>query len=141
VVLVTESEDIKLVLVIDPSLPLGVIANTSALLSISIGKYLQENLGPDIPDESGLLHRGIFDRAITVLAAAPKDIARLHFAGSATDLIVLSLTTHAQKARSYGEYTRTLAATATEKLDYLGIAICGHRKHVTKLTGSLPLLR
>ena len=70
-----QPEDMKLVLVIDPSLPVGVIANTSALLSISIGKYLQENLGPDISDATGLLHRGIFDRAITVLAAAPKDIA------------------------------------------------------------------
>jgi hypothetical protein len=136
-----QPEDMKLVLVIDPSLPIGVIANISALLSISIGKYLQENLGPDISDASGLLHRGIFDRAITVLAAAPKDIANLHSAGTAADLVLVGLTTHAQEAHTYDEYSRTLATTATEKLDYLGIAICGSRKRVTKLTGSLPLLR
>jgi hypothetical protein len=136
-----QPEDMKLVLVIDPSLPVGVIANTSALLSISIGKYLQENVGPDISDATGLLHHGIFDRAITVLAAAPRGIAKLHSAGTAADLVLVGLTTHAQKAQTYDEYSRTLAATATEKLDYLGIAICGSRKRVVKLTGSLPLLR
>lgn len=136
-----QPEDMKLVLVIDPSLPLGVIANASALLSISIGKYLQGNLGPDISDATGLVHRGIFDRAITVLAAAPRDIAKLHSAGTVTELVLVGLTTHAQKAHTYDEYSRTLGVTATEKLEYLGVAICGRRKSVTKFTGSLPLLR
>jgi hypothetical protein len=136
-----QPEDAKLVLVIDPLLPLGVIANASALLSISIGKYLQENLGPDIFDATGLLHRGVFDRAITVLAATPRNIASLHSAGTQTDLVLVGLTTHAQEAHTYAEYSRTLSASTTENLNYLGIAICGCRKSVTKLTGSLPLLR
>lgn len=34
-----------------------------------------------------------------------------------------------------------MARTAGEDLRYLGLAICGDKRKVSRLTGSLPLLR
>ena len=37
----------KCVLVIDGTLPLGLIANTAAILGITLGKHLPQAVGPD----------------------------------------------------------------------------------------------
>ena len=69
----------KCVMVIDESLPLGIIANTAAIIGITMGKQMPEVVGADVYDRTGNEH--------------------------------------------------------------LGIAICGPKKKVNKLTGSMALLR
>lgn len=69
----------KCVMVIDESLPLGIIANTAAIIGITMGKQMPEVVGTDVYDRTGNEH--------------------------------------------------------------LGIAICGPKKKVNKLTGSMALLR
>jgi len=34
-----------------------------------------------------------------------------------------------------------MANTSEAKLNYIGIAICGNKKQINKLTGNMPLLR
>lgn len=43
--------------------------------------------------------------------------------------------------RTYGEFVEKMAAVPERELAYLGIALCGPRKQVDRLTGSIPLLR
>ena len=69
----------KCVMIIDESLPLGIIANTAAIMGFTMGKQMPEVVGADVYDRTGNEH--------------------------------------------------------------LGIAICGPKKKVNKLTGSMALLR
>lgn len=41
----------KCVMVIDESLPLGIIANTAAIMGITLGKKMPEVVGDDVTDQ------------------------------------------------------------------------------------------
>lgn len=43
--------------------------------------------------------------------------------------------------QTYNEFTRKMANTSESRLNYIGIAVCGNKKQINKLTGSMPLLR
>ena len=59
----------KCVLVIDGTLPLGLIANTAAILGITLGKHLPQAVGPDVRDKSGRSHLGITALPVPILRA------------------------------------------------------------------------
>jgi len=59
----------------------------------------------------------------------------------ASDVFVVDFTSVAQSSRSYEEYTRRTAKLTTGELPYIGIALCGSKTAVDKITGSLPLYR
>lgn len=43
----------KCVMIIDESLPLGIIANTAAIMGITLGKQMPEVVGADVYDRTG----------------------------------------------------------------------------------------
>lgn len=131
----------RCVMVIDPNPPQGVRANTAALLGASLGRHVLDWIGPDIPDGTGSIHLGLFDRAITILAARPERIGELRKAAKEAQLTVVDFTTLAQRARTYGEYRSSLASSASDDIVYLGVALFGDEQTVRSLTGSLALLR
>jgi hypothetical protein len=131
----------RCVMVIDSSLPLGVVANSAALLGVSLGKHVLECIGNDVRDASGAVHAGLFDRAITVLGSPRAALPDLRQKAIALGLTVVDYTTIPQRARTYAEMSERLAATNADDLEYLGIAIFGDGRAVKRLTGSLPLLR
>ena len=47
----------------------------------------------------------------------------------------------AQSCKNYDEYIEKAAHADMDDIEYFGIAICGSKKKVNKLTGSMPLLR
>ena len=57
----------KCVMVIDEELPLGLIANTAAVLAMSIGDKIKGIIGDDVRDGDGQLHRGITNLPIPLL--------------------------------------------------------------------------
>ena len=107
-------ENEKCVIVMDEGLPLGLIANTAAILGITLGKTLPEVVGAAVEDASGQSHLGIIEFPVPIL-------------------------------RSTSEAIKVLAERMTQapenSLNYLGLAICGAKKKVNQLTGSMPLLR
>ena len=86
--------------VYDEQLPLRIIANTAAVMGITLGKAMPEVVGADVRDESGHTHLGIIEFPVPILRGSPEST-----------------------------------------LQYFGVAVCGAKKKVNKLTGSLPLLR
>ena len=48
----------KCVMVIDENLPLGIIANTAAIMGITLGKQMPEVVGADVYDRTGNRHLG-----------------------------------------------------------------------------------
>lgn len=133
----------KCVLIIDENLPLGVVANTAAVLAMSIGKLCPDMVGRDLFDAAGKVRRGITTMALPALkgnADLLRDL-RERLQGYEPDLIVVDLVGATRTTKSYEEYAEVLAETPEDRQQYLGIALCGDKKVVNKFSGNLPLLR
>lgn len=132
----------KCVMIINADLPLGLIANTAAVLSLTIGSKVESIIGPDIYDGSGAKHVGITTTPIPILKSNADEIKRLREEAANLDhLFVVDFSDVAQATKTYDEYTQKIGSTQAPELTYLGIAIYGHKKSVNKLTGNMPLLR
>lgn len=134
----------KCVMIIEEHLPPGLIANTAAIMGITLGKKMPEAVGKDVFDKSGHEHLGIIEFPVPVLKAnaeVMKAIREKLFMPEFSDLIVVDFSDLAQSCKTYQEFTGKMADTPQTALHYLGIAVCGAKKKVNKLTGSMPLLR
>ncbi len=115
----------KCVIVIDQDLPIGVIANTAAVLAINLGKMFPEFIGHDFKDNAGDPHHGITTIAIPILKSSGillKDM-RQAVKTYEPDLTVIDLITATQTTKSYADYVRHFEGTPIEQLEYLGLAL------------------
>ena len=134
----------KCVMVIDETLPLGLIANTAAIMGITMGKEMPEVVGANVTDQSGNQHLGIIEFPVPILKGSPeviKEIREKLYQPEFQDLSVVDFSDLAQGCKSYEEFIEKMAAVSENSLQYFGVAICGPKKKVNKLTGSMPLLR
>lgn len=134
----------KCVMVLDEHLPLGLIANTSAILGITLGKKMPEVVGADVADQSGNTHLGIIEFPVPILKGTPETLKALReklYAPEFQDVTVVDFSDLAQSCKTYDEFIEKMHSAAETDLAYFGVAICGPKKKVNKLTGSLPLLR
>ncbi len=129
--------DEKCVIVVDEALPLGLIANTAAILGITLGARLPGVVGADVRDGDGNGHMGIIELPVPILKASSDTLNSIRlslYGGEYADF-----TDIAQSCKTYDEFIDKIGTA--EELRYFGIAICGAKKKVNRLTGSLPLLR
>lgn len=134
----------KCVMVIDENLPLGLIANTAAIMGITLGKEMPEVVGRDVFDKLGNRHLGIIEFPVPILkgnAELIKSIRERLYEPEFSDVSVVDFSDLAQGCKTYDEFIEKMGMVSGTELRYLGIAICGNRKKVNKLTGSMPLLR
>ena len=134
----------KCVMVIDEHLPLGLIANTAAIMGITLGKKMPEVVGSDVTDQSGNPHLGIIEFPVPILKGSSeiiKDIREKLYQPEYQDLTVVDFSDLTQSCKTYEEFIEKMAQVSENTLQYFGIAICGVKKKVNKLTGSMPLLR
>lgn len=132
-------------MVINKELQLGLVANTAAVLGISLSKVFQEDIiGCDIQDGNGNVHLGITTQAIPILSGTRdqiKEIRDITFDAAYSDIRVIDFSEVAQKCLEYDDYIRMLSCLPSLDIYYLGICLYGPKKKVNKLTGSLGLLR
>ena len=134
----------KCVIILDDSLPAGLIANTAAILGITLGKERPDIVGPDVSDRSGNLHRGITALPIPILRGDPAMIRALRarlYEPEFDQVVVVDFTHLAQTCGHYREFTEKLSKNDSDDLAYMGIGLCGPKKKINKLTGGIPLLR
>lgn len=135
-------KDKKCVIIIDRDLPLGLIANTAAILGITIGAKMPEAVGENVSDGAGCEHMGIIEFPVPVLKASSERLGRLRLSlydKEFSDLTAVDFSDIAQSCKTYDEFIDKLGAA--EDIRYFGIALCGDRKKISRLTGSLPLLK
>ena len=134
----------KCVMVIDENLPLGLIANTAAIMGITLGKKMPEVVGADVADQSGNEHLGIIDFPVPILCGSTESIKAIReklYHPEFLDLTVVDFSDLAQGCKTYDEFIEKMGRVDESSLQYFGVAICGAKKKVNKLTGNLPLLR
>ncbi|UOF91240.1 DUF2000 domain-containing protein [Fodinisporobacter ferrooxydans] len=138
-----ELKESKCVMVIDEELPLGLIANTAAVLALTLGQKIEGIIGPDVYDGTGYLHTGITTIPIPMLKGTREKIREMReklYTEEFSDLLVVDVTNAAQTTTTYEDYTEKISLYGDD-LQYVGLAIYGKPKKVNKLSGSLPLLR
>ena len=137
------SGDLRLAIVIDPTLPIGLLANTVGAIAIGLGAE-QPGLGRvELLDLNGDQAACSADRPVPILQANPATMgnlltkARSRQAGDA--LVVFPA--FARAVHSFDDYLAAYPERdlRQEKID--GIGLCGASKWVKSLTGSLSLLR
>lgn len=134
----------KCVMVIDESLPLGLIANTAAIMGITLGRQLPDVVGADVTDQSGNQHLGIIEFPVPILRGTSESIKAIReklYQPDFRDLTVVDFSDLAQGCKTYDEFIEKMGRVSESTLQYFGIAICGAKKKVNKLTGNMPLLR
>lgn len=139
-----ERQNMKCVMVIDEHLPLGLIANTAAILGATLGRRVPELIGTDVSDASGRTHPGIVAVPVPVLkgdAECVRNLRETLFQEGYEDVFTVDFSELAQGCKEYGDFIEKMERTGGGDLQYLGVALCGAAKKVNRLTGSLPLLR
>lgn len=132
----------KCVIILDESLPLGISANTAAILGITLGAKLPETVGAAVRDGAGNKHMGIIEFPVPILKASSETLGKLRlslYAAENAELTTADFSDIAQSCKTYDEFIDKIGTA--EEIRYLGIAICGTRKKIDRLTGSLPLLK
>jgi len=140
----TIEEEKKGVLVIDSELPMGIIANTAAILGITLGYKHQCIVGDDITDASNQSHLGITNIPIPVLKGTKQLIKELLAEVKSkynNEVTVVDFSKTAQLSTDYDDYTVKAKNLSSDEFEYLGIGIYGPKRIVNKLTGSIALLR
>ena len=137
-------QNVKCVMIVDENLPLGIAANTAAIMGITLGKKMPEVVGADVADKTGSEHLGIIEFPVPILkgdAERIKAIREKLYEPDFSDLTVVDFSDLAQSCKTYDEFIGKMKATSESDLRYFGIAICGAKKKVNRLTGNMPLLR
>ena len=132
----------KCVMILDERLPIGVLANTAAILGITLGKQRPEMVGADVSDRTGRRHLGIIEIPVPILMGNGESIQTVLerlYTPEFSDVTVVDFSDLAQGCKTYPEFLGKMQEA--EGLQYLGIALCGPKKKVNKLTGSMGLLR
>lgn len=133
----------KCVLLIDESLPTGLIANTATILGMSLGKENPELVGPHVVDADNRKHTGIIYIPAPILKSNKQDLFDLReklYEEEFEELDIVDFTDVSQRLKNYDQYIEKFGRTNPEDIGYLGIGLYGDKKVINKLTGSLPLL-
>lgn len=113
-------------------------------MGITLGKQMPEVVGVDVYDKTGNGHLGIIEFPVPILksnAEVIKSIRERLYESAFSDLTVVDFSDLAQGCKSYDEFKEKMKDVSETELNYIGIAICGSKKKVNKLTGSMALLR
>jgi hypothetical protein len=130
----------KIVIVLDRELPLGVAVNAAAALAFSVSPSIPSCVGSEVLDASGMPHPGITNVPLPILASTAASLAELRERAGDEGLVAcVDFSDRAQRAKNYADYAASLAATPESDLRYLGLCIYGEDQAVRALTGNLPL--
>lgn len=130
----------RCVIVVDSNLAPGRAANAAAVLALTIGQRHPALVGAPLVDVKGQTMPGLIPIGISVLAATQDELGALASAGDAEGFDVLRFPVEGQQTKSYTEFLAAVAQVERAALRYVGIALVGHKKPISKLVGRLALL-
>ncbi|MBB3457798.1 hypothetical protein FHT86_006116 [Rhizobium sp. BK313] len=135
--------DIRLAIVVNPALPLGLIANTAGAIAIGLGAKFPALAARQLSDREGRTIDISSNMPVPVLQADAEAIRSLLLKTlpQQDDRAIVPFPAFARSLHDYREYEATFPDhnLAGEVIDGLGLA--GPSKWVKSLTGSLKLLR
>lgn len=135
------SDDFKMVIVLDEKLPIGLLVNAAAVLSLTLGEKIQGLIDKDLMDGSGIKHMGLTNTPLPILKSSEEKIKSIKTDKSSEDLLIVDITDAAQTTKNYIDYEEKLKSKTVEELKFLGIAVAGSKKTINSITGNFSLLK
>ena len=137
----TRSARYKWAIVVDTTVPAGLMANAVACVAASTGALVTGLIARGGPDASGHDHPGLPWAGCTVLGGTPEEIAAVRARAAASEgVLVADMPRSAQANRVYDDYLGELAGTKPEDLGVSAFSVFGPRNRVDKLVKKLALL-
>lgn len=134
----------KCVMIVDGNLPIGMIANATAALGVSLASEIKGLAGKKVVDKDSRVHKGITNIPIPVLTLSKEEIKEKYdvlLENNDPDIKAIGFNDVAQKSLDYDDYEIKLSSTNKDQINYLGLCLYGPKKKINKLTGSLKMLR
>ena len=137
------TQNLRLAIIVNADLPLGLLTNTVAAISIGLGAKMP-HLGADrLTDSKGQVIDASSNLPVPVLQAGHDALYQL-MSKASKDIdegAVVVFPAFARSLHDYNEYLETFSKRdlSSEAID--GVALAGPSKWVKSLTGSLKLLR
>src|SRR5260370_41514238 len=131
----------KCVVVVDRNLPIGRAANAAAVVALTIGERHPALVGPELTDKSGFNHPGLIPIGIAILAADCEDLRCIRQSALSHGCDVVDLPTTGQLTTDYEHFRQQVLMTSPEELDYVAVGMLGPKPVVSKIVGSLGLLK
>jgi hypothetical protein len=134
----------KCVILVDSKLPIGLLANTVAVLGLSLGGHIRNLIGEDIQDKSGCIHKGITNIPIPVLTSTIYEMSEIYLQKSKedySDVLFLGFCKTAQRCISYDEYKEKMLQIKTKDIEFIGLCLYGTKIKINKITGNHKLLK
>ncbi|VXA99873.1 conserved hypothetical protein [Burkholderia sp. 8Y] len=131
----------RCVIVVDRALPAGKAANAAAVLALTIGQRHPALVGEPLVDASGVAHPGLIPVGIAVLAATQDELASIRGKALAAACDVVAFPEQGQQTTDYAAFRDAVSTVATDALRYVGVALIGEKKPVSKAVGNLGLLK
>lgn len=136
-------DDIRIAVVVAPSLALGFLANTVAVIGVGLGAALPGLANTPLIDAADRSVLNSANRPLPVLQAEPAQIGQLLLKAlpAPHGAAVVPFPAFARSLHSFGDYRAQfpMRNLAQERIEGLGLA--GPSKWVKSLTGALKLLR
>lgn len=132
----------KVVIVLDRTLPVGLLTNAAAVLAFSASQGLPGAVGHDVEDRDGSIHPGITNLPIPILACDGPGLGELRERSLALPGVgCVDFSDVAQRSKRYEDYEADMKAMRGAGLNYLGLCLYGEPVLVKQLTGHLPLVK
>jgi hypothetical protein len=135
--------DKRIAIVVDPSLAVGLIANTVATIAVGLGAVEPAFGNVTLTDAAGRLIKNSADRPIPILQAPAEAIRAtlLRALPTREGKIVVPFPQFARSLQDFATYQAQLAVRDLAAETMEGVGLAGPEKWVKSLTGSLKLLR
>jgi hypothetical protein len=131
----------RCVIVVDQDLPAGKAANAAAVLALTVGQRHPALVGEALVDASGCAHPGLIPIGIAVLGANQEALSAIRDKAIAAACDVVTFPVQGQQTTDYGAFRDAVATVTTDALRYVGLALIGDRKPVSKAVANLGLLK
>ena len=135
--------DFRIAIVVDPDLPVGLLANTVATVSVGLGAMYPSTGRVPLIDGDGYAYSNSADRPVPILQAGGAAIQALmaRAADRPKEATVVLFPAFCRALHTFTDYEAKVPhrSMKEEKID--GLGLCGPGKWVRSLTGSLKLLR
>ena len=130
----------KAAIIIDPELPVGLLANAVACITSGLFVNEPEMVGPQIEGDD-ISYIPITKIPILILKPGASSLHEIFIKAKNSGIKYMAFTKEAQSTTDYLDYQKNVIAKPAEQVTLVGLGVVGHFKQVNSLVGSLPMLR
>lgn len=130
----------KAAIIINPDLPIGILANAVACITSGLFLGGEDLVGPEIKGKN-IEYIPITKIPILILKPGNKSFIEILKQAQTNNLKYMAFTKEAQSTTDYSSYEDRVSGLSADEVSIIGIGVVGPTKTINSLAGNLPMLR